>query len=46
LPGDIGKQVIDTIEATAPYLVSGALVTLTPNEFRVTALPIRTAASD
>lgn len=41
LPSDIGRQVVDAIEATASYLEAGALVTLTPSEFRVTALPIR-----
>jgi predicted nuclease of predicted toxin-antitoxin system len=46
LPSDIGRQVVDAIEATAQYLRSGALVTLTPSEFRVTALPIRPTSSD
>ena len=46
LPSDIGKQLIDAIRATTAYLESGALVTLTPTEFRVTALPIRPMTSD
>jgi len=46
LPSDIGKQLLDAIAATVSYLQSGALVTLTPTDLRVTALPIRPPASD
>ena len=46
LPKDIGKHVVNAIDAATTYLESGALVTLTPSEFRVTVLPIRPTASD
>lgn len=46
LPGDIERQLVDAVEATSSYLATGALVTLTPNDLRVTVLPIRPRASD
>ena len=46
LPSDMSRQLIDAIEATFPYLEAGALVTLTPSEFRVTVLPIRPSTPD
>jgi predicted nuclease of predicted toxin-antitoxin system len=41
LPSDIEKPLLDAIDAASAYLETGALVTLTPSDFRVTVLPIR-----
>ena len=46
LPGDIGRQLLDTISASSVYLEAGALITLTPADFRLSVLPIRPPASD
>jgi predicted nuclease of predicted toxin-antitoxin system len=43
LPQDIGPQLVSAIKATVSHLDSGALVTLTAADFRVTILPLRRA---
>lgn len=41
LPGDIGAQLLEAVEAAGRYLNAGALVTVEPGRHRVTVLPVR-----
>ena len=46
LPQDVGKQILDAISASAAYLRSGALITVTPTDHRISILPLRRTEPD
>lgn len=46
LPQDIGSQLVGTIKAATSHLITGALVTVTPADYRVSVLPLRAAPAE